>query len=339
MKASHIIYTSLPLSHKKGECPICKASLRISKTVNVRYVKRISKKKKIEKKKQITLPYCEFCGLVFADADFPFKDNDEFYVNARKVSHFIFSPYLESERIRHDCQTIIDSKIQIEKSDNNKIHCERCHLSFPIDLIEHENGHKFCAGCKALYDNNIKDLLPGTNSKPIITVNFESPTRCRYYDHNIENVLANVLFLDDGEIVPHIIDMSYCPTCNRFYIFNNVLLHYEEKYGKLLIERVYQYWNTNRYHIPYEYAPDTILSRWGYCAQEGKQCQSERRAILACMMSYNRDYKEEIKAILNHFINTRKDCYKAIPIWTSDLIYVCEFDIDQAFLNLTKWQK
>lgn len=224
----------------------------------------------------------------------------------------------------------------------NRILCCQCKIAYEHSLMEYNEGNPYCPLCSLKYylKPSVIDIRPDcSDSVPVITVNKTKPVRCRYHNHRIKNASVKALFFHYGETKPQMIDMSFCPQCNRLYIFQNTLWEYEKQYGTLLVERQYSDIEKRNDPSSWEYAQNTILNRWGYRAQADKQSEQERRTILICMMQYNPDYKEEIKYILNTFITNRSNCVKALPLWKSDLMFVCSFNIGQKQIDITDWQR
>lgn len=139
---------------------------------------------------------------------------------------------------------------------------------------------------------------------------------------NLENVIATISCLlninDTCEI-----ELQFCKNCNYYFIEEQSLDEYEKKHGLLLFERRRDFNTSSDYN--FEFSKDTILSRYGYVAQSNVLSLKERRSILIFLME--KGYKNEIKNLLSSFIFYRGDkCYKAKPIWESDLDFVNHYN-------------
>lgn len=144
-------------------------------------------------------------------------------------------------------------------------------------------------------------------------------------DSNIEYVTAAVpSILNVSEI--HIIEVQYCKRCETYFIDEESLKIFEKKHGTLLFERIYETNDFEDAEWGYEYARDTILSRYGYIAQENALTKKERQGILTFIIENEIAEKAELKSILSTFINKRGiRCYKAEPIWREDLKFLNEY--------------
>lgn len=253
------------------------------------------------------------------------------------------------------CQRCGAYSISLQKVNDNLI-CKECIEKEKRDfaLCSHcqkktvrSDGGKDCLGrfiCNKC-DNKIKRInfiIPGIY--PIITVINRIPTHCKNANHCIESVRAKVLFLNGttGARVPHEIDLLFCNDCKAYMCFSRDFELYKKRFGKLLLEvrfkNEYSDYLMQYRHIDRHYAPDTILSRWGYIAQNGKQSSFERRAILSTIMDYDKYKKPEIISILNSFLDNRGyRCPHAAPLWREDLEFVHQYDVDEPFVDLTKY--
>ncbi|MBR6531971.1 MAG: hypothetical protein IKT61_05665 [Clostridia bacterium] len=145
---------------------------------------------------------------------------------------------------------------------------------------------------------------------------------------NLENVIATVRCLlnlnDTCEI-----EIQHCKNCDTYFVEEQSLKEYEKKYGLLLFERVVEstFGGDNYDDFGHKFAQDTVLSRYGYLAQAEKMSMETRRAILSFLI--DKGYKNEIKNLLSSFIFYRGEkCYKACPIWQSDLKFVNEYALE-----------
>lgn len=145
-------------------------------------------------------------------------------------------------------------------------------------------------------------------------------------DSNIECVSAAVSsILNICET--HIIEVQYCKRCKTYFVDEESLKVFEKKYGTLLFERVFETHNSDDMEWGYEYANDTVLSRYGYTAKENALTKKERQYILSYIIENKIADKAELKSILSTFIKLRGDrCYKAEPIWREDLKFLNEYN-------------
>ena len=133
----------------------------------------------------------------------------------------------------------------------------------------------------------------------------------------------------------HIIEVQYCKRCKTYFVDEESLKIFEKKYGTLLFERIFETHNSDDIEWDYEYANDTILSRYGYTAKENALTKKERQFILSYIIENNIAEKAELKSILSTFIKLRGDrCYKAEPIWREDLKFLNEYNLnDNRFIG------
>ena len=145
-------------------------------------------------------------------------------------------------------------------------------------------------------------------------------------DSNIEYVSAAVAsLLNVNEI--HIIEVQYCKRCKTYFIDEESLKVFEKKHGTLLFERIFGIHDFEDTEWGYEYARDTVLSRYGYTAQENALTKKERQRVLTYIIENGKAEKAELKSILSTFINMRGNrCYKAEPIWQEDLKFLNEYN-------------
>lgn len=134
-------------------------------------------------------------------------------------------------------------------------------------------------------------------------------------ENRLENVIATVsCILNRSDTCE--IEIQYCHYCKKYFIDEQSLVGYERKYGLLLFERIDS--TDEDYYGDLYYNKDTILSRYGYSAQNSDE---SRRTVLIYLIENG--YKNEVKSILSSFIRYRGDrCYKACPVWISDLSFV-----------------
>lgn len=144
-------------------------------------------------------------------------------------------------------------------------------------------------------------------------------------ENNLENVIATISCLLNRSDTCNV-EIQYCHNCKRYFVDEQSLAEYEKRYGLLLFERMKSSDDSGWFEgSDYSFDSDTILSRYGYSAQTDKVSEKSRRAILTYLIENG--YKNEIKSILSYFIRVRGDrCYKACPIWKSDLYFVNNYN-------------
>lgn len=125
----------------------------------------------------------------------------------------------------------------------------------------------------------------------------------------------------------HNIEVGYCKRCKTYFVDEESLKTFEKKYGTLLFERIFEHISSDNSFSNYEYANDTILSRYGYTAQENALSKKERQSILSYIIENKIADKSELKSILTTFITMRGSrCRKAEPIWQEDLKFLNEYN-------------
>lgn len=149
--------------------------------------------------------------------------------------------------------------------------------------------------------------------------------RCKRHKKksNLENVIASVSCLLNRSDTCDI-EIQYCRNCKEYFVDEQSLAEYEKKYGLLLFERSKEFSKNGWTDNDYDYNPDSILSRYGYSAQTDIITEKARRAVLIYLIE--KGYKNHIKNLLSSFIKNRGNrCYKACPVWMSDLDFVNEY--------------
>ena len=144
-----------------------------------------------------------------------------------------------------------------------------------------------------------------------------------------EPVRARVACLSPNGIVSYqTIELFYSYDDRQYGILSNALAEYEKRFGRLLMQITRRNASSkdDLFGNGYTYQEDTVLSRWGYIAQEEKMRTAERQAILRYLIDNEITTKSEIAEILNHFIDTRARCIWACRIWAQDLEYVLEYN-------------
>lgn len=250
----------------------------------------------------------------------------------------------------------------VTKKEEQKFECEpiRVHISTPIadeimNAITNEKDEIICNNVHyniltVSINSNFNNYNPYYRRK----VNFSSlkyPQKIYIYKHssvclkcvrkgirnNIENVIADIgCILNKYDTYQ--IDIQFCKSCKRYFVDEQSLRVYEKKWGPLLFERIKESGNSE-YFTEFSYAEDTVLSRYGYSAQQGSTLsKKERQGILTFLIESGISNKSEIKTILSKFIDLRGGrCYMAVPIWREDLFFVNQYNIEnQRYIGLGK---
>lgn len=157
--------------------------------------------------------------------------------------------------------------------------------------------------------------------------------RCRcakcYSEYGFDNIIniCGLVLLENDKHINVEIDMQKCTRCNKYFIDAQSLALYEQKHGKLRINKRYITGN-EIYRIDTEdsyFNVDSILSRNGYST---KLNSNERKQILINMME-NGISKAEIKDKLSEFIFFRSiRCPYAASKWEEDLKFVNSYNLE-----------
>ena len=153
--------------------------------------------------------------------------------------------------------------------------------------------------------------------------------RCypKYKFSSIKNICGEVYLKNKpGKTVK--IDIQYCDNCGVYFIDKQSLFAYEREHGKLNIIQKSMGSLIERDDIDGIFAPDSILSRWGYYARDGFD-DRYRQSILAGMIDSGIS-KSAIKDKLTEFIEFRgARCYKAVHLWSADLKFVNGYGLNK----------
>ena len=228
--------------------------------------------------------------------------------------------------------------------------CCKCHQEAKLSTGGKNCIEEFlCQKCYDRYKSLDQINLVTQGIRPKVTMINRYPLHCKNNGHTVKSVRARVLFYKEnaGKRTPHEIDLVYCEECDSFMCYLRDYQKYTDRFGTMLLEHPFkrEYLETlSPYYIDYfkritrNYADDTLLSRWGYIAQDSKQSDGERRAILASIIDYDINAKPEILSILHNFMDYRGDrCYKAYPIWQMDLEFVHNYNAKDPFIDLTEY--
>ena len=153
--------------------------------------------------------------------------------------------------------------------------------------------------------------------------------RCypKYRFSSIKNICGEIYLKDKpGETAE--IDIQCCNNCGVYFIDKQSLIEYEKEHGKLNIIQKSMGSLIERDDIEGIFAPDSVLSRWGYYARDGFD-DSYRQSILAGMIDSGIS-KSAIKDKLTEFIEYRGlRCYKAVHLWRADLKFVNKYELNK----------
>ena len=153
--------------------------------------------------------------------------------------------------------------------------------------------------------------------------------RCypKYGFSSIENICGEVYLKNKpGKTIE--IDIQRCDNCGVYFIDLQSLIAYEKKYGKLNIIQKPMSTLVGRDNIDGIFAPDSILSRWGYYARDGFD-DNYRQSILAGMIDSG-IRKAQIKDKLTEFIQYRGlRCHNAVLLWQTDLEFVNNYGLSK----------
>lgn len=158
-----------------------------------------------------------------------------------------------------------------------------------------------------------------------------------YYgiDDSAENVIAKIPVLSDPDTTVSV-NINYCSRCKRYFTNKYSLEMYERKYGVLLFQRIIENYSKDGNLVRnYEFADDSILSRYGYTVRAGQLTDKQRQSILVYLIESKKASKQYIKNKLSEFISARERCYhseryiNAINLWKKDIFFVDEYNIDK----------
>ncbi|GEM_PF-4161325 len=218
--------------------------------------------------------------------------------------------------------------------------CSHCHKN-----IELAYNRCDCAGnllCQECYDERMSwKTIDFTKSRKYCKVKVCAKVP-KEYANRVECVRARVAYFLNFRCSIHEIDFFYSEKDNVFICLSPIYKAMKEKYGNMLLyvtfdSDCYEYDWSNSYSGDLFYRPDSILSRWNYIAQEDKQSEAERRAIITHILYYNPKAKGEIEEHLNNMLLYRKDrCYNASRIWESDLQFMADNNFGESVIDLTE---
>lgn len=154
--------------------------------------------------------------------------------------------------------------------------------------------------------------------------------KCERLKHQLEEEKAEINVLRyDGKLQNLVIPAHYCKDCNVHYIYN---FEYEElKSFGIPLCSIFEYEKfVKTLDIDFDFNQESIIHSYGYNVNSIDELSEEqRRGILKFVIENGIMRKHEVIALINHFINLRKNTLKhqyAIEKWKSDL----------RFLNQTK---
>lgn len=205
------------------------------------------------------------------------------------------------------------------------------------------NGRLICKNCYDLTSKSKTIDFTEPRSNPMVYLFPQLPKKCREHQNKVTCLRARVNCFNrfTEKTTAETIDLLYCEECDMVMSLYHPFRIYAESFGRILVQidtikGAKEYWGDS-FRLPYawDFNNDSLLSRWGYIAQEKQQSKKERRMILDCILKYVPGGKVEIERLLNGFIENRSArCPYATPIWEDDLRYVLSQNLDEPVIDL-----
>lgn len=152
--------------------------------------------------------------------------------------------------------------------------------------------------------------------------------RCykKYSRHTIIPRTAKVLSAS-GQLVD--INVMFCAGCGQYYIGYESFKQYKKMYGCLLFECVLSSELQNGKPSFLDFAPDSLLSRWGYNVKK-EMPKEHRQAILQFLLETKRITKFEAVEMIKGFIQLKDKqprFYDACERWREDILFINNYRI------------
>ena len=150
--------------------------------------------------------------------------------------------------------------------------------------------------------------------------------QCEMYGKRM-NSEACALVVKDCHLKDVPINIFRCTNCGRYFIEEDSLRLYENRYGILLFERNYE-GEADRFDETV-FNSDSVLSRCGYRAQRDDSDQ-QRHAVIKFILETERATKDEIVELLTFFVKMKGDrCPYAKPKWENDIQFTNDYRIEK----------
>lgn len=148
----------------------------------------------------------------------------------------------------------------------------------------------------------------------------------KYNRHTIISRTAKV-FTTSGNLVD--VNVMFCVGCGRYYMAYESFKQYKKIYGRLLFECVLSSEFQNSQPAFLNFAPDSLLSRWGYNVKIDTP-KEHRQAILQFLLETQRISKFEAIEMIKGFITLKEKqprFYDACERWREDILFINNYKI------------
>lgn len=160
----------------------------------------------------------------------------------------------------------------------------------------------------------------------IVTIHvYEWKTACSLKKHKTIDKRAIVLNIKDSQ--PVIINVFYCPICDKYWLHKSALLDYQ-KHGIYPSARFHYYdpCGTNDYGMQRE----STLKQYGYNVQSGGMPEGERHRLLRALVEYNLLTRREIVDHIDFCIRipgARRGMECSVEKWDYDMRFVQDLPV------------
>lgn len=186
--------------------------------------------------------------------------------------------------------------------------------------------------------NKQKVYLTNIAKKVVIHIYCRTKS-CQRKQHCIEDVAAIVPV---AEKKPMRISVSYCNTCDKYFLNYTALIEFEQSYGMIMLKRVYDkgYFNECSREGDFYRRSYSKLRLYGYNLSDG-MTDLERQKLLVRIIENKFMSKSEIIDWLAYLIEDRGNrCQNACIKWKQDLKFVQSYNISRkrpVFASLLKY--
>lgn len=153
-------------------------------------------------------------------------------------------------------------------------------------------------------------------------------TKCfkKYDRHTILSRTAKVLSTS-GQMVD--VNVMFCAGCGHYYMGYESFKQYKKMYGRLLFECELSSELQNGRPSFLDFAPDSLLSRWGYNVKKDMP-KEHRQAILQFLLETKRISKFEAVEMIKGFISLKERqprFHDACERWREDILFINNYRI------------
>lgn len=156
--------------------------------------------------------------------------------------------------------------------------------------------------------------------------------KCKLYGHKIFCVNAKIPTKNEGTVL---INVNYCPVCQKFIISEAEFKHYKKLY-KILLTKLQYVESSGDFPVSFEAKNINEFSPLKLCGYEVSKTSNlsvtERQTILSYIIDNDIMKKHDVIRYLNQFIdyNGRKDnMSEAVNKWIEDLDFVRNYNMDK----------